>query len=382
VILCITTALYWTALYCYVPILAPYVEHQGGTLTVVGFVVSAYGLAQLLLRLPLGVMSDWTGRRKPFLAVGLLAALVASLVFLLAPSPWFMIGARFIAGISACAWVAFTVLFARYFRPGETAQAMGYISCCNSLAIMGATLAGGYLADAFGWRAPFWGAAGIAGVGLFSLAFVYEPPPCAPPDRHFSPRLRAVVCSRELLLVSLIAALGQWGVYATTFGFVPTYAVSIGATRTQLGLLITLSTLSGSLAALLSSIAVIRRCGTPLAIAAGHLSIAAATAVVPAIDTMVPLYLSQVLVGFGRGLTQPLLLNLAIARFSDGEKATAMGFFQAVYAIGMFAGPMSAGLIGSRAGYPGLFLCTAAVALLTAGIAMRLRRQRSCSVPV
>jgi hypothetical protein len=51
-----------------------------------------------------------------------------------------------------------------------------------------------------------------------------------------------------------------------------------------------------------------------------------------------------------------------------------VGFFQAVYAMGMFAGPVSAGLIGSRAGYPGFFF-SAAVALLTAEVALRLRHQ-------
>jgi MFS family permease len=45
----------------------------------------------------------------------------------------------------------------------------------------------------------------------------------------------------------------------------------------------------------------------------------------------------------------PLLLSLAIARIPEGEKATAMGYFQAVYAAGMFVGPATAGLVGGWA---------------------------------
>jgi MFS family permease len=371
VALYVATILYWAALYLYVPILAPYVEHQGGTPQLVGLVISAYGLAQLLLRFPLGVVSDRIGRRKPFLALGFLAALLASLGFVLAPSPWAMCGARFMAGLSACAWVAFTVLFANYFPPNATAKAMGYISFCNHLAIIGATSLGGALAEAHGWLAPFWAAAGVASLGLLCLCFVYEPAPRptpVPAPRH----LAAILCSRELLLVSLIAALGQWTMYATTFGFVPIYAVGIGASKTQLGLLTTLSTLAGALASLLSGAYVIAWFGSRSIILIGHLSMAVATASMPVIETLVPLYGSQMLAGFGRGLAQPLLLNLAIRRFPDGEKATAMGFFQAVYAIGMFAGPATAGVVGGWAGYTGMFLSTAVIALCAAGTTLGL----------
>jgi MFS family permease len=65
-------------------------------------------------------------------------------------------------------------------------------------------------------------------------------------------------------------------------------------------------------------------------------------------------------------------MGLSIARLPDAEKATAMGFFQAVYAIGMFIGPVSSGWIGGQWGYDALFLSTAGVAALTAVAALRL----------
>ncbi len=67
-----STFLFWTSLYVYVPILAPYGRHLGGSMTVIGLIISSYGLMQLLFRIPLGVWSDRIGRRKPFLAAGLL----------------------------------------------------------------------------------------------------------------------------------------------------------------------------------------------------------------------------------------------------------------------------------------------------------------------
>ncbi|GIX48473.1 MAG: MFS transporter [Candidatus Tectimicrobiota bacterium] len=348
--------------------------HQGGSLRVVGLVVSAYGLAQLLLRLPLGLASDARGRRKPFLVLGFLAAVAASFGFVLAPHPWFMVAARFISGIAACAWVAFTVLFASSFPPNETIRAMGYLSFCNSLAIMAATYAGGRIADAYGWQAPFWTAAGVGGLGLLSLWWVQEQPQAQPEPQPPLLRLRELVRYPELLLASAIAALGHWTIYATTFGFVPLYAAGIGATKTQLGLLATLSTLAGSVAALLSGAGMARWLGARLAVAGSHLLIAVATLAIPYLTTVGLLYFSQTLAGFGRGLAQPVLLSLAVTRLPEGLRATAMGLFQAIYAVGMFAGPATAGLIGSLAGYAGLFLACGAVAALTASLALYLPR--------
>ncbi|HEX5414588.1 MAG TPA: hypothetical protein VFZ25_02905, partial [Chloroflexota bacterium] len=51
----ISTLFYWAALYVYVPILPVYAQTLGASLTVVGLVVSAYGLGQLVLRIPVGV---------------------------------------------------------------------------------------------------------------------------------------------------------------------------------------------------------------------------------------------------------------------------------------------------------------------------------------
>jgi predicted MFS family arabinose efflux permease len=61
-----------------------------------------------------------------------------------------MIVARFVSGLSACSWVAFTVLYTNYYPPGQTARAMGHIAFCNGLSIMTASFLGGWLADHYG----------------------------------------------------------------------------------------------------------------------------------------------------------------------------------------------------------------------------------------
>ena len=114
------TSLYWLTLYFYVPILSPYVEHMGGTLEMVGLVVSAYGLAQLILRFPLGLWSDRLGKRRPFLALGFAANILGCLVFVVATDPWVMVGARFLSGIAGWPFRSFlraTFLRRKHLRP-------------------------------------------------------------------------------------------------------------------------------------------------------------------------------------------------------------------------------------------------------------------------
>ena len=51
------TVIYWFSLYVYMPILTPYVEGLGASLSMVGLVVGSYGFTQMLIRIPLGIYS-------------------------------------------------------------------------------------------------------------------------------------------------------------------------------------------------------------------------------------------------------------------------------------------------------------------------------------
>ena len=286
-----------------------------------------------------------------------------------------MVGARFISGISACSWVAFTVLYASYFPPGQTTRAMAYITFCNTLAVMLATGVGGRLADVYGWLAPFWAAAGVGVLGLLSLFAVYEDASAELDSRSALHRFRAVLKYPELVFASIVAALGQYTTFATHFGFVPTYAVSIGASKTELGILAMAGTLAGALAVIVSGSWIAPRLGPRYTVCAGYVAGTIGVLVIPHIESVEILYLSQILAGFGRGAAYPILMGLAIARLPEREKATAMGFFQAVYAVGMFAGPVTAGAIGSRWGYTTLFLTTGVISAVTALVALRLPRK-------
>src|SRR5699024_11364818 len=55
----------------------------------------------------------------------------------------------------------------------------------------------------------------------------------------------------------------------------------------------------------------------------------------------------HVFTGFGLGVIFPVLLGLPIQNISDEKKATAMGVYQSLYAIGIFAGPYLSGIMNT-----------------------------------
>ena len=99
--LALVTFFFWASLYVYVPILAVYAQSLGASLSMVGLVVGAYGISQLLLRIPLGIQSDRHGRRLPYVAVALLVAAAGALGLALAPDPWTLFLARGLTGVAA-----------------------------------------------------------------------------------------------------------------------------------------------------------------------------------------------------------------------------------------------------------------------------------------
>jgi MFS family permease len=357
------TILFWTSLYVYVPILPPYTEFLSRSLTIVGLVVGSYGFTQLLFRFPVGIWSDKKGRRKPFVLSGFAFAFVSCIGLALSPNAWLLLLFRGLAGVAASMWVAFTVLYSSYFRDAQTARAMSLITFCVGFAQMAGTYSGGKIADAYGWLAPFYVGAVLSALGAGFMLPISEK---VNENRFiFSRRsLLSIASRRRLLSVSIITALSQFAVFITTYGFLPIYATRIGASKGDLGVLMFILHLCQTLSMLLAGTVVAPRIGYKAAVGAAYAVITCATVVTPYIRDLHLLLLIQGLGALGRGLAYPVLMGLAIQGVPQEEKAAAMGFFQAVYAIGMFSGPAAGGVIGDTFGLRGVFFCAGFVYLI------------------
>ncbi|MBO9604359.1 MAG: MFS transporter [Paenibacillaceae bacterium] len=364
------TVLYWVTLYIYVPILSPYMEAKGIGYTLAGIVLGSYGLVQIFVRLPIGVWSDRLRVRRPFVVLGLASGAVSCLLFAAGAHWGWTLAARAVGGFSASCWVAYTVLFASYYDKNDTTRAMGHIS---TLTVVGQLIGmglSGWIAGVWGWTATFWTGLAIGTFGAICAFAVYEPREGVEREPIRPSELKAVMRLPILLKASLLSILGHSVLFITMFGFTPLQAVKLGATPGQLSLLVFAFMIPHAAAASVTSRWIVPRIGVWGSVITGFALSAVCTLAISLMPTFGGLAATQIVNGFAQGMHLPLLLGLAIRHVEPRLRATAMGFYQAVYAIGMFAGPFVAGIISKAAGLAGGFYLGSALGLAAAGIGL------------
>jgi predicted MFS family arabinose efflux permease len=359
------TMFFWGSTYIFMPILPPYVQMIGGSLQAVGLVMGAYGLAQLLFRIPLGVWIDYLGRRKPFLFLGFVLDGVAALGLVFSNSTATLFLSLFAAGMAASMWVAFTVLFANYFPPGQVGRSMGLIFFCTRLSQAVTNYAGGAIAERWGWKGPFYAGVVLSLLGLLLTIRIPERRPEKGPPLSFKNFL-LVGRNPKLLTVSALGILLQFAISSTTTGFTPIYAQGIGASKEELGILLFAFMGSTMVASLLSGTYARRLLSEGAVILIGYFLIAGALLPIPLVGRLSVLYALQVVIGIGVGLVFPLLFGLAIQPVPMEHQGTAMGFFQSIYAIGMSLGPFISGVVGAHFGLPSVFILSGILCLVAA----------------
>ena len=362
---CTVTSLFWFSLYAYVPILSPYAESLGASYKLIGLIVGSYGLVQMLLRIPLGILSDSLNKRKLFIIIGIGISLLSSLGLWYSKNASMLLVFRGLSGAAAASWVIFTVLFSSYFDGDEATKAIGIINAFNSLGQMVAMMLSGIVSQSINMRASFILAA-AGGLAAFILSFGIEEKKEQQPKKLTAKDYLEVMKDKTLIFVSVLAILAQLTTFSTVYGFTPVAAQKIGATNFELGVLSTLSIIPGIFASALSGTFFTKRYGETKTVFWGFIVSALSCLVIPYTKSVYMLYISQFIGGFGRGVVFPILMGLSIKNVSADRRATAMGFFQAVYGIGMFLGPVIVGALSDAVGLTYGFWVSGLISLLAA----------------
>jgi MFS family permease len=337
---------------------------MGANYRLVGLIGGAYGFTQMAIRFPLGIFSDKIGKRKIFIILGMLFAATAAFVTFFFPSPYTLLLTRALGGVAASAWVTFTILGASYYPEDKSAKCMGHLSACNSVGRMAALLAGGLLAQRIGLEFSFL-LAGIAGIiGIFISFFVKEKKKKI--EKISFTELLAVAKNKQLLACSVLGIFMMFISFATTFGFIPLAASSLNASQFQLGLLGVVSTVPGIIMAPVAGTYMPRKFGICATLVIGFFLAGAGSALVAFTNSLAILFAVQVIGSIGVAILGTLLLGLCIHDISAERRATAMGFFQAVYGIGMFAGPATMGFVSEEFGINTAFIFTGAIGIFGA----------------
>ena len=355
--------LYWFSLYLYVPILPLHAEELGASLSMIGLIVSSYAIAQVTLRIPIGVAADAIGRRKPFATAALACCGLGAFGLAMAEDPWSLFGARAITGIGAAGWVAVSVLYNSYFPRQQLPRAVAQIMAINAIALVVSALAGGLVAEFLGAAATFYAATVVGGLGLMLMLAADEPEIIRANTysvRHFLQVARTPL----LLTVGSIGILLQFVNFGGSFGFVPIYAERLGATKAEVGYVTTAMFLAGVMATLVFT-RVISRLDNRRTILLGALAGAVGIGAVPSITDIWVLMGSQFVGGFGRGLLGTTLISLTLQAVPAEDRGTAMGIYQGIYAIGMVSGPTVCGYFAETVSLEAVFYLLTVVSVLS-----------------
>ncbi|OMD60082.1 MFS transporter [Paenibacillus odorifer] len=371
--------MFWFSSYIYVPVLSPYVEHLGASYFMMGMVLGIYGLMQILFRIPIGIGSDYLNRRRPFIYLGLIASGVSCFLFMWGAQPGWALAARAVSGIAASAWVVYSVMFAGYFPKEEAGKAMGMLQFTTVIAQLTSMMISGYMVEHWGWNAPFL----IGGiVAIAALIFALRLPEQKQEKRQNAMQIKelaGVVKEPLLVKVSLLSVLAHCVLFITMFGYTPNQALNIGASKESLGWLTLAFMIPHAIATLYGSRLFGGLLGDRGKLMLGFAGSALFTLLIPSMPTLAALCLTQVGNGFMQGLIFPLLLSKSVSEIDPFKRATAMGFYQAVYAIGMSAGPFVAGWMSSVYGLTGGFWLggiAAALATILSWVWMKDTKQK------
>lgn len=360
--------LYWLALYLYASTLPTYVESKSDNLKMVGTILSMYGLWQAIIRLPLGIAADWLGRRKPFLVMGFaLAALGAWLMGTANGANGLLIG-RAVTGLAAGTWVPLVAVFSSLFPPEDAVRASSLLTLVGSIARVLATSANGPLNQWGGYPLAFFLAAGAAAVAILIVLPIRDQ--VRPPKRPSLKRTGALIVRRDVLLPSALSAVGQYANWAATYGFIPILAKQLGATDIIQSVLLSMNLLVATFGNLVAT-TVVNRIGAQRMVYATFVVVAVGLAGAALAHSLPLLFVAQFCVGLSQGIGYPVLMGMSIRHVADGERTTAMGLHQAVYAIGMFGGPALSGVLADAMGIRPMFGVTAAACLVIGLIATR-----------
>jgi len=362
-------------LFLILPVFALYAEQlAGATPLLIGLAIGIYGLAQAILQIPFGLLSDRIGR-KPVILVGLMLFAVGSIIAAQAEDIWMILLGRAIQGSGAIA-AAVMALAADLTRDSQRTKAMATIGMTIGSAFAVSLIAGPYLYSLIGISGIFWLTAVLAIAGVLVIVSVVPTPAHQHLHREAQPvpeTIKRVVANIELLRL-------DWGIFSlhliltAVFLAVPLLLRDLGLPLSEHSL-VYLAVLVVSVVAMVPFIIMAEKYGKMKAVFNG--GIAAICLAMLALNQfgtswlMVGLILALFFTGFN--LLESTLPSLVSKIAPADAKGTAMGVYSTSQFMGGFVGGVMGGWVHQSFGYQAVFLAAATVAVIWLLLALTMR---------
>lgn len=351
--LMISIFLTFTGIGLVVPILPTYMNelHIGGS--VVGMLVAAFSLTQLIVSPLAGRLSDKMGRKK-IIVMGLVVFSLSELVFGLAQQPWMLFVARMLGGIGAALIMPAVMAYvADTTSMEERAKGMGLINAAITTGFIIGPGIGGYLAE-FGIRVPFFAAAAAAAfIAILTFILLPESRSAAADQDHASARQQNESLAAQLvrsyrepyfigLVIVFVLSFGLAN-YETVFGLFVDH--KFGFTPKDIAFVLTFGSIAGAVVQLTAFSWILNRFGENRVISVCLL----ASGVFILLTLFVQGYFAIMAVTFIVFLAMDILRPAVGTQLSkmagETQQGFVMGMNSAYTSLGNIAGPIIAGFL-------------------------------------
>ncbi len=343
------------------PLLA---KQLGATLTLIGSLTAINGGTQVLVAVPLGMISDRVGRRR-LITFGSLCFAVTALLLALAPSPALLVPAQFLLGVGTVAtfYVA-AALVGDYSAPADRGLAMGCLTTAMGLGFAAGPFFGGLVSERMGIQSSLYIVMAIALLAfVLSWLFLTDVPGLRGSSRRNPLReLRVLTSNRAILLAALAHLLLSPIFNGVVLSLVPIKAEVIGFSALTIGTLYTVRALSSTATRLPIGALSTPRWSHRLMLLALVLG-GCALAVIAASTSRPVFYVALAIEGISYGMFLTAGQAFVTQYAPKEQRGAALGAYNMAGGIGAALSPIVLGIVADAAGLDVSFWATALLAV-------------------
>lgn len=357
----------------------------GDNATLVGLAMGMYGLTQAIGQIPFGIASDKFGRKR-IIVIGLLLFIAGSLLAAIDTHVIWVIIGRAVQGAGAVS-AAVTALIADSTRDEHRTKAMALVGASIGLTYAASLVIAPVLYAAVGMRGMFLLVAALAAAAIAVVLFVVpQAPPRSPERASFADVLR----DGELMRMNL-GVFALHAIQMSMFVVLPNVLVSAGGLSIDQHWKIYLPVVLASFVLMLPPIFLGEKRGRMKQVFVSAIAllliveVGLRSAVVQpqlSFELLVMLLLAFFVAFNILEASQPSLVSRLAP---EGARGAALGVYNTMMAIGLFAGGAGGGLLAQHFGPPAVFTagCLLTVAWLIIASSMKNlpRRAKRAAAP-